>query len=95
MRSPPFIVALALSAVAVGAQAQPVETVQLPLPLETVAEAEETEPEARPIAVVPVLSEPLPAIATGAPVRLDPYKPAAVPRRPLPTSQPATQARPR
>ena len=52
------------------------------------------EPDAQPIALVPVISEPLPAIATGAPVRLDPYKPAAMPRRPPPPPPVPAQARP-
>jgi len=65
-------------------------------PAEEAAVATDTaESEGQPIALVPVLSAPLEPIATGAPVRLEPYKPAAAPRRPLPPSQPAAQARPR
>lgn len=50
----------------------------------------------RPVAI-PIESEPLPAYATGAPLRLEPPKSYARqrPSAPLPPSQPLSQARPR
>lgn len=91
MRPLPFVATLAVFAY--GAQAQSPE--RAALREEVTAESEPAELQGQPITLVPVLSAPLPAIATGVPIRLEPYKPAAAPRRPPPPSQPAAQARPR
>lgn len=94
MRSLPFAVTASLFLRIAGAQAQPVEIV--PPVEERLAEAEAPKPDAEPATVMPVLSEPLPAIATGAPMRLGPPKsyakrPAATPEN----ARPLSQARPR
>jgi hypothetical protein len=91
MRSLPFVVFAGLAVFAPATQAQPVE---ISPPAEDVTT--DSEPVAQPIAAaVPIVSEPLPAIATGAPLRLEPPKKASVPRRPAPPAQPLAQARPR
>ncbi len=92
MRPLPLAVLAGFLVFSVAAQAQTGE--KTPPLEEAIADAETAELADQPIALVPVISEPLPAFATGAPVRLDPYKPAAAPNRPPPPSRPRDQARP-
>jgi len=94
MRPLPFVIAAGFLLAVTGAAAQPAANV--PPAEESAAQAEPAEPKTQPIAAaVPIISEPLPAIATGAPLRLEPPKKVSTPvRRPAPPRSPQQQARP-
>jgi hypothetical protein len=93
MRPLLFVIAGGFLLAVTGAAAQP--AANAPPAEESTAQAEPAEPRTQPIAAaVPIISEPLPAIATGAPLRLEPPKKVATPRRPPPPVSPQQQARP-